>query len=62
MKYEDNGPVHVTGEERQHPAIRKLARAAIELARLRLARQQQGEQQASPDHAAPTTSKEVGDE
>lgn len=30
-------PVRVTGEERRHPAIRKLARACIELARLRLA-------------------------
>jgi hypothetical protein len=35
----DNGPVRVTGEERRHPAIRQLARACIELARLRLMRQ-----------------------
>lgn len=28
-----NTPVHVTGEERRHPAIRQLARACIALAR-----------------------------
>jgi len=32
----DNQPVHVTGDTRRHPAIRKLARACIELARVRL--------------------------
>lgn len=31
-------PVRVTGDQRRHPAIRKLARACIELARLQLAR------------------------
>ena len=32
----DNQPVQVTGDTRRHPAIRKLARACIELARVRL--------------------------
>jgi hypothetical protein len=30
-------PVHVTGDERRSPAIRKLARACLELARVQLA-------------------------
>jgi hypothetical protein len=60
MKNEDNRPVHVTGEERAHPAIRKLARAAIELARLRLAGQQ--DKPAISSQVPPTTSSEVGDD
>jgi hypothetical protein len=40
MSDEIDGPVTVTGEERKHPAIRKLARACIELARLRLAKKE----------------------
>lgn len=36
----DNEPVRVTGyEEKMHPALRRLARAAIELARQQLERQ-----------------------
>lgn len=30
-----NQPVHVTAEERPHPALQKLARALIALARMR---------------------------
>lgn len=36
---ESEQPVTVTAEERVHPAIRKLARACIALARFRLGRQ-----------------------
>jgi hypothetical protein len=36
MNNEDDRPVHVTAEERGHPAIRTLARACIALARMRL--------------------------
>jgi hypothetical protein len=43
----NNDPVHVTGDERRHPAIRQLARACIALARLRL------EQEARADAADP---------
>lgn len=31
----NNQPLHVTAEERPHPALQKLARACIALARLR---------------------------
>jgi hypothetical protein len=41
----DETPVYVTGEERKHPALRMLARACIQLARLRL------EQEAQEGHA-----------
>lgn len=34
-------PVHVTGEERPHPALRKLGRACISLARWQQERHQQ---------------------
>jgi len=37
MEDEDNRPVRVTGEERARPETRKLARAAIEIARRQLA-------------------------
>lgn len=33
-------PVRVTGEERRHPSIRKIARACIAIARLQLAKPQ----------------------
>jgi hypothetical protein len=37
MNSNDTPAVRVTGDRRRHPAIRKLARACIELARQRLA-------------------------
>ena len=40
-KNDNDNPVRVRGVERQHPAIRQLARACIELARLRLGRKEQ---------------------
>ena len=44
----DQAPVPITGHERQHPAYRLLARAAIALARLRL-------RTATPEPAPVTT-------
>jgi hypothetical protein len=45
-------PVVVTGEERKHPAIRQLARACIEFARLRL-EQKVAEQSANRKRSEP---------
>ncbi|MCA1702883.1 MAG: hypothetical protein LC808_06270 [Actinobacteria bacterium] len=47
-------PVHVTGEQRLHPALRKLGRACIALARWQR-EQQQRPPEAPPDDAAPNT-------
>lgn len=53
MSQINNKPVAVTGyEERRRPEIRKLARACIELARLRLAKQSPDEK---PDKAESST-------
>jgi len=46
-------PVRITGEERLHPALRKLGRACIALARWQ--REQQRPSEAPPDDAAPHT-------
>jgi hypothetical protein len=48
----NNQPVLVTGEERRHPAIRLLARACIELARLRLRADQPTKEAANKVEAA----------
>ena len=48
-------PVHVTGEQRLHPALRKLGRACIALARWQR-EQQQRPPEASPDDTVPSTS------
>lgn len=47
MSNEENRPIHVMGEERRHPEIRKLARACIELARLRLSQQKEADSPAN---------------
>jgi hypothetical protein len=57
-------PVIVTGEERRHPAIRQLARACIELARQRLAKEEvidrpEPEPQPAPKPPAATGGEEV---
>jgi hypothetical protein len=50
----NNTPVSVTGyEERRHPAVRQLARACIEIARLRLAQQKVAEELADDESARP---------
>jgi len=46
-----DAPVRVTGEERLHPALRKLGRACIALARWQR-EQQQRPPEAPPDDAA----------
>jgi hypothetical protein len=48
MSNNNDNPVRVAGEERRHPAIRKLARACIELALLRLAKRSQTTQPEPP--------------
>ncbi len=47
-------PVHVTGEQRLHPALRKLGRACIALARWQR-EQQQRPPEAPPDDTASNT-------
>ncbi len=47
MSKESTGPVHVTGEERERPEIRKLARACLELARIEI--QMQHHQELRPE-------------
>jgi hypothetical protein len=42
-------PVHVTAEERPHPALQKLARACIALARLRRDEEDAQAEQPEPD-------------
>ncbi|MEJ7743100.1 MAG: hypothetical protein WKF73_11420 [Nocardioidaceae bacterium] len=49
-----DAPVRVTGEERLHPALRKLGRACIALARWQR-EQQQRPPEAPPDDAASCT-------
>ena len=49
-----DAPVRVTGEQRLHPALRKLGRACIALARWQR-EQQQRPPEAPPDDAAPNT-------
>ena len=44
-------PVHITAEERPHPALQKLARACIALARLRRDEERAREEQ--PEHDTP---------
>lgn len=51
----NNQPLHVTAEERPHPALQKLARACIALARLR---RDEGREQPNQLTEAPA----VGDE
>jgi hypothetical protein len=46
MNLNDTPAVRVTGDQRRHPAIRKLARACIELARLQVAKRRK-------DHGGP---------
>jgi hypothetical protein len=36
MSKESTAPIHITGEERERPEIRKLARACLELARIEI--------------------------
>ena len=43
MEDEDNRPVRVTGDERARPEVRKLSRAAIEIARRQLAQRAEDE-------------------
>jgi len=50
-----DAPVRITGEERLHPALRKLGRACIALARWQR-EQQQRPPEASPDDTVPSTS------
>ncbi|MFI0794116.1 hypothetical protein ACH4OY_15720 [Micromonospora rubida] len=53
MSQINNKPVAVTGyEERRRPEIRKLARACIELARLRRGKQPLGETEPSAEGRA----------
>lgn len=59
MSNTNNNSVRVTGEERRHPAIRKLARACIEIARLRLAREKAA--QTTPTPMPSTARTEVRD-
>jgi len=54
-----DSPVRVTGEERLHPALRKLGRACIALARWQR-EQQQRPPEASPGDAAPNTGTGTG--
>lgn len=61
-----NEPVHVTGEERRHPAYRLLGRAMILLARLQLRKATIAEppkikqaRDASPDVTASESAAEV---
>jgi hypothetical protein len=49
-----NAPVRVTADERPHPALQKLARALIALARLR-----QGEEHATLAHQPATEAPEA---
>ena len=49
-----DAPVRVTGEQRLHPALRKLGRACIALARWQR-EQQQRPPEASPDDTVPST-------
>lgn len=49
-----DAPVHITGEQRLHPALRKLGRACIALARWQR-EQQQRPPEAPPDDTASNT-------
>ncbi|WP_162907440.1 hypothetical protein [Allorhizocola rhizosphaerae] len=51
-KPESGKPVTVTGDERAHPAMRLLARACVELARLKLSETKHGKHDQSADEAA----------
>jgi hypothetical protein len=50
----DGEPVHVTAEERPHPALQKLARALIALARWRRDEEQAVEERPSQDSPPPS--------
>lgn len=52
-------PVHVTGEQRLHPALRKLGRACIALARWQR-EQQQRSPETPPGDMAPSASTGTG--
>jgi hypothetical protein len=58
MKEDSTQPVRVTGEEHKHPEIRKLARACIEIARLRLAQQKASDKPTGDEGAQPAAPKQ----
>lgn len=58
MSETSSGSVHVTGEERERPEIRKLARACLELARVELEARHHQEQPPSEQGVRPPSGPE----